>query len=132
MRYPYLLLAPLLPGVAMAQSAADYTLPPLSTLTAILERPLFDPDRRGPAAGEPPATVPAPASPGGDRLLGLVRRGGQALALLSLGGATLGLAPGQEAGGWRLTAIDRDAATFQAPDGRSLRLTVGARLPSLP
>jgi hypothetical protein len=133
-RRPLLLSAALLsatiPGLAQ-ETPADWSLPPLSGLTAIVERPLFDPARRGTqAAAAPVATATAPALTGGDRLLGLIRRQGQALAMLSLGGQVLSLAPGQEAGGWHLLAIDPDAARFSTTDGRTFSLTVGASLPS--
>lgn len=118
---------------AGAQNAADYDLPPLSSVTAIVERPLFDPDRRGPAAAASPTPAASTATVTGEtRLLGAARQGGQVRALLSVAGTARSLTPGQEIAGWRLVAVDKEAAIFQAPDGRSLRLAVGDRLPPNP
>jgi len=113
-------------GAAQAEGTADFALPPLSSVTAIVERPLFTPERRGAVASAPAA--PAVQGPDG-RLLGIALRQGRAHALLSTGGATRTLVPGQEAGGWLFVSADRRAAQFKAPDGRVLRLTIGDHLP---
>lgn len=115
-------------GAVLAQGPADFALPPLSSVTAIVERPLFTPERRGTTASAP--AVPAVQGLDG-RLLGIALRQGRAQALLSTGGATRTLIPGQEVGGWLLVSADRRAAQFKAPDGRVLRLAIGDRLPPL-
>jgi len=111
-----------------AEGSADFALPPLSSVTAIVERPLFTPERRGAVASAPAA--PAVQAPDG-RLLGIALRQGRAHALLSTGGTTRTLVPGQEADGWLFVSADRRAAQFKAPDGRVLRLAIGDHLPPL-
>lgn len=115
-------------GHVRAEGSADFRLPPLSGVTAIVERPLFTPERRGAVASTPVAPA-IQASDG--RLLGIALRQGRAHALLSAGATTRTLVPGQEAGGWVLVSADRRAAQFKAPDGRVLRLAIGESLPSL-
>lgn len=115
-------------GAVRAEGSAEFALPPLSSVTAIVERPLFAPERRGAFASAPAA----PAVQGLDgRLLGIALRQGRAHALLSTGGTTRTLVPGQEVGGWLFVSADRRAAQFKAPDGRVLRLAIGDRLPPL-
>lgn len=115
-------------GAVRAEGSADFGLPPLSGVTAIIERPLFMPERRGAVASTPVAPA-IQASDG--RLLGIALRQGRAHALLSTGATTRTLVPGQEAGGWLFISADGRAAQFKAPDGRVLRLAIGDRLPPL-
>lgn len=116
-------------GAVRAEGTADYALPPLSSVTAIVERPLFVPQRRGAVVSAPVAPAAVPGLDG--RLLGIALRQGRAHALLSTGGTTLTLVPGQKVGGWLFVCADRRAAEFKAPDGRVLRLAIGDRLPPL-
>lgn len=114
---PVLLLA--------AGPSLDDRLPPLSSFTAMVERPLFIPSRQGTAPVQAP-----PAIAGQERrLIGIASRGGRQMALLLVDGAGRSLLPGQELDGWRLLSVEPGAARFAAPDGSSLRLAVGGSLP---
>lgn len=117
-----LLLTPL---PVLAQEETGFALPPVSDLTAIVERPLFVPSRQATAL---PA-APAARTAADRRLIGIVMRGGQGAALLLLDGTPRTLAPGEMAADWRLTAIEPGAALLSHADGRHLRLTVGQALP---
>jgi hypothetical protein len=71
----------------------------------------------------PPAPTPAPV-----RLVGLIRRGGQLRAVLSLGGEMVVLGRNEEAAGWRVLRLDEDAGVvLQGPGGAELTLAPPAR-----
>lgn len=121
-----LLLLCLKPLAALAQDEAGFALPPLSDLSAMVERPLFVPSRRGTEG----AAIPlSPGSSTDRRLIGIVKRGGQGAALLLLNGSPRTLTPGQVLEGWRLIGVEPGAALLSHTDGRHLRLTVGKPLP---
>lgn len=86
--------------------------PPLAVFAAIVARPLFMPDRR-PYVPPPPAPAqqppqPEPAPPVEVTVHGIVTRGEQRLALVSVGRAEaiLRVAPGDELHGWRVEQVD--------------------------
>jgi hypothetical protein len=69
-----------------------------------------------------PAPVPAP-SMAPLRLIGLVRKAGAVKAALSLWGETVVLGVGEEAGGYRVLAIDEESGVkLRGPDGGELNL----------
>lgn len=119
------LLLLLIPLPALAQDEAGFALPPLSDLSAMVERPLFVPSRQGSTAPTPPGNSGATDR----RLIGIVKRGGQGAALLLLDGTPRTLTPGQVVADWRLTAVEPGAALLSHADGRHVRLTVGQALP---
>lgn len=122
-----LLLSIPLPALAADPLAeADYHLPPPASLSALVERPLFTPSRRGEAT----PTQASPAPSGEVRLVGAVvgrRDGGRALLLQ--GGVARPWLPGQELSGWRLLAVEPGAVRLTGPAGADIRLPVGAVLP---
>ena len=87
--------------------------PPPAPLPALVIPPPLDPGMTlAPAAEEP------------IRLVGFVRRGGALRAAVSLAGRVAVLAPGEEADGYSLLAVDEDAgATVRMPDGSELVLS---------
>lgn len=109
-----------------AQDETGFALPPLSDLTAIVDRPLFVPTRQGTDATAVPA---GPGKTADRRLIGIVKRGGQGAALLLLDQRPRTLAVGQVLDGWRLDAVEPGAALLSHADGRTLRLSVGKPLP---
>lgn len=79
-----------------------------------------------PPAPLPSLVVPPPLDPGAMlepadepvRLVGFVRRGGALRAALSLSGTVAVLAPGEQADGYFVLAVDEDAGvTVRTPDG---------------
>jgi hypothetical protein len=79
----------------------------------------------------PPVVIPLPLDPppalqpsiAPIRLVGFVRRGGTLRAALSLTGNVAVLAPGEEADGYSVLAVDEDAGvTVRSPDGAELVL----------
>lgn len=84
------------------------TLPALKDLTATIQRPLFEPSRRMPAA---PVAAAAPAGPlvlGKYRLLGIVSAGGKRSAVLAPleGGGSRLLAAGGMLEDWLLAEVN--------------------------
>jgi hypothetical protein len=121
-----LLPAPLPALAADPLAEADYHLPPPASLSALVERPLFTPSRRGEAT----ATPASPAPSGELRLVGaVVGRTGVGRALLLQGGVARPWLPGQEQAGWRLLAVEPGAVRLAGPAGADIRLPVGAVLP---
>lgn len=124
-----LLPAPLPALAADPLAEADYRLPPPASLSALVERPLFTPSRRGEAT----ATPASPAPSGELRLVGaVVGRTGVGRALLLQGGVARPWLPGQEQAGWHLLAVEPGAVRLAGPMGADIRLPVGAVLPHSP
>jgi len=121
-----LLPVPLPVLAADAVAEADYHLPPPASLSALVERPLFTPSRRGEAMTNPASPAPSGAA----RLVGaVVGRMGGGRALLLQGGVARPWLPGQELAGWRLLAVEPGAVRLAGPAGADIRLPVGAVLP---
>ena len=100
------------------------TIPPLPTYAAILDAPLFAPDRRpgetqvGPSAGAVPLA--------GYAALGAATSRTGATAVVSApGGKVETLKIGDDMDGWRLVALSRTRLTFESKGGRQ-DLIVGA------
>lgn len=94
---------------------------PLPTYSALLQSPIFAPDRaaRGGEAG--PA---GPASLDGLVVVGIAVRPGVASALVKSGdGPVTKLRPGQEIAGWRLVGVDPSHLSF-VRDGERRILTL--------
>lgn len=74
---------------------------------------------------EPSATLePAPAAPATPsiRLVGLVRRGGTLLAVVSTGSQIYVLGPGGEADGFKIVSVDEDGVGVRDPRGAVIEL----------
>jgi hypothetical protein len=116
--------------------APQWHLPDTAVLPApnLAERPsLFSPTRLVGDAGAPgdAAAAPPPEGPvGGAFVLGAMRSGGrQVLLLRTPGKAVVRMLPGGAWHGWRLLAIDEDAARFRK-DGKTMTLAFGASAPA--
>lgn len=90
-----------------------------------VERPLFAPSRKRPAAAEAAATpikqvVATPLAPSYD-LLGIIREGERALALLRKkgDGANFRVEVGDMIGGWRVAKIEPTSVVLVRADGSS-------------
>jgi general secretion pathway protein N len=99
---------------ALAALGYQLELPPRESFRAALERPLFAPSRRPPAAAEAPPPEPEPvAEPRLDgprappfRLIGTVSRRGRTEALVAAAGGPLERAVvGERVAGWLVTEI---------------------------
>lgn len=105
---------------------ATFDLPPIDSLQAFVDRPLFAPDRRpDPAAAVKPT---GPAS--GPLVLVGIGRGanGQAVALFSDGQGGTALRLGQDLLGWRLDQVSPKSIELVAADGARRRMSLGDRL----
>ena len=83
-------------------------------------RPLFAPSRkRPPEKAGVPAQAAAPAQVASYELLGIVREGPHALALLrnKVDGASLRVEIGDVVGGWRIAKIERAAVVLERGEG---------------
>jgi hypothetical protein len=83
-------------------------------------RPLFAPSRkRPPEKAGAPAQAAAPAQVASYELLGIVREGPHALALLrnKVDGASLRVEIGDVVGGWRIAKIERAAVVLERGEG---------------
>lgn len=119
--------------VAMPVAAGEFTLPPLDTFTATVERPLFTPGRR------PPAAVPVPLEEAPVveeavslyRLVGLIAEGGgRAVALLREGDShgEIRVRPGETVAGWTVERIGGGEMTLSR-DGETLALSLDGVIP---
>jgi hypothetical protein len=112
-------------ALASAASAQD-AVPPdggAYPYRAIIERPLFDPDRRPveplPEVEAPPPPMadsgPAPQEPLTATLLGVFTGEGRALAVVQRGsdGRMVRLSKGESVDGWKLIAIDVRSVDFE-------------------
>lgn len=106
-----------------ADGAASLSPGPVQAWTrSILARPLFSPSRRPPSV-----TVSGPERP---RLAGIVLGPGDRKAIFAGSGTARGVvaAVGQQAGAWRILAIDASGVRVMGPDG--VRLLHPSRDPS--
>ena len=93
--------------------AGAFSAPPLSVFAAVVERPLFVPDRR-PRDPEPQAQADA----GALRLVGVVASKDRMAAVLRDGdGRTYTLAAGEAGPGWRVTLVESDRAMVEDAGG---------------
>ncbi|MFE0758201.1 hypothetical protein ACFW16_29855 [Inquilinus sp. NPDC058860] len=98
--------------------------PELSELTATVERPLFNPSRRGPQPPPPEAEAPPPPPPAAEpppavTVQGVILAGDQGVALLRRDdtGEILTARPGDDLSGWHVDRIDPGSVTLTGPDG---------------
>lgn len=99
----------------------------VAALGAIVERPLFTPSRRPPPMPEPViaprlpvASPPAPPSPPpGYVLLGVIRDGDRAIALLRgrEDGRNIRVEAGDVIGGWEISAVRPASVSLRGQDG---------------
>jgi hypothetical protein len=106
-------------GVAPNAAAGLALTNPLSSLAREefsdwVARPLFAPSRK-----RPPEKAGAPAQAASYELLGIVREGPHALALLrnKVDGASLRVEIGDVVGGWRIAKIERAAVVLERGEG---------------
>lgn len=79
------------------------------------------PRRTRPEPSATPEPAPAPAAPS-IRLVGLVRRGGTLLAVVSTGSQIYVLGPGGEADGFKIVSVDEDGVGVRDPRGALIEL----------
>jgi general secretion pathway protein N len=105
------------------------------SLRDITQRPLFTPTRRPPPAPAPsepePAFAPPPAPPSTPDhiLLGIVRDGDRAIALLRgrSDGRTLRVEAGDMVGGWGIASVDTVSVRLRRADGAAHELRLAPR-----
>lgn len=125
-------LATPLPGGEMANPLASLDKESLGNIT---ERPLFAPTRRPPPAPVPPAATPlAPPQPAPPRapdytLLGILRDGDRAIALLRhrSEGRSLRVEAGDTIGGWEIAAVGAVSVRLKGRDGAAHELRLAPR-----
>lgn len=110
------------PDAASAPAPSErYSPPALASFDAILERPLFNPDRR-PVAVPEPAVAPAttPTKPLRARLEGVVQIGATSFALIRdlSSNEPVRLAQGMELNGWTLERVESGRAVLSRGDGQ--------------
>jgi hypothetical protein len=115
--------APVAAGIELINPLTDFD---KSLLTDWTERPLFAPRRQRPpaAAGEAPRAsqqVTAAAPPPAYDLLGIVRDGGRAIALLRKKGegTSFRVEVGDMIGGWRVARMETSSVVLERADGTS-------------
>jgi hypothetical protein len=110
------------PDAASAPAPSNpYSPPVLASFDAILERPLFIPDRRPVAVPEPEAAPAAtPSAPLRARLEGVVRIGATSFALIRdlSRNEAVRLAQGMELNGWTLDRVESGRAVLSRGDGQ--------------
>ncbi|TSE34068.1 hypothetical protein LCC91_10380 [Tepidimonas taiwanensis] len=112
--------SPILP--AIPDAPAPWTTTTVGT-AAMLERPLFVPNRRPPPPPPPPEAAAPPDPLQGAVLVGTMA-GERPIAIVRLGDGTRRLAVGADVGGWTLNAVEPTQATFARGDEtRTLALT---------
>lgn len=120
------------PAAALANPVAAQ---PLDQLSVTLDRPLFSPNRRGAAAPQPVAQVPAlpimPSAPPSAVLYGVVMDGESARAVFRVdpGKRLLRAQMGDDIDGWKVAQIDGRKVVLASQDGRfaTYRLFNGER-----
>ena len=130
----------LVSGAAVAQDPAGdparpvFALPPVTTFQALVDRPLFNPARKGGAepAGQQPANISVGPT-GSFRLIGIAGDGGRAVALLrdESSGEQFRLLAGDSVAGWRIVGIV-DGSLELAAGGQTRRVPPGEALPAQP
>ncbi|MGF6226790.1 hypothetical protein QFZ27_000745 [Inquilinus ginsengisoli] len=113
-----------LPPAAPAAEPPPLLAPELSDLTETVERPLFNPSRRGPQPPPPEAEAPPPPPPTAEpppavTVQGVILAGDQGMALLRRDdtGEIMTARPGDDLSGWHVDRIDPGSVTLTGPDG---------------
>lgn len=105
-------------GGASRRAPAVAPMPPLTTFSAVFDRPLFSASRRPPAAALPSkAELGAAAN---YRLIGVVDVPGSRHALVTDGNRTREVQEGETLGGWTLSRIEHDGLVLSSAAGRML------------
>jgi hypothetical protein len=105
---------PLATAPASAPAPALAALPPLTSFSAIVERPLFSPSRRPPAGAN---TAAGPLVASRYRLLGVLATGPKKRAFLADGVRRIDVAEGERLDGWTVKQIGADNLQLSSPDG---------------
>ena len=111
-------------GRAAAPLANPVAAQPLEQLPAIVDRSLFSPSRRPPAAPTPVVQAPAasapPSAPPNVILLGVVMDGQNARAVVQVGAdkRLLRAQMGDDIDGWKVAQIDGRKVVLASQDGR--------------
>jgi general secretion pathway protein N len=113
------------PGRAAAPLANPVAAQPLEQLPAIVDRSLFSPSRRPPAApplpvAQAPAASAPPSAPPNVILLGVVMDGQNARAVVQVGAdkRLLRAQMGDDIDGWKVAQIDGRKVVLASQDGR--------------
>jgi hypothetical protein len=113
-----------LPPATPAAEPPPLVAPELSDLTETVERPLFNPSRRGPQPPPPEAEAPPPPPPTAEpppavTVQGVILAGDQGVALLRRDdtGEIMTARPGDDLSGWHVDRIDPGSVTLTGPDG---------------
>ena len=116
--------AALPPQEAAAEPPPALLAPELSALTETVERPLFNPSRRGPQPPPPEAEAPPPPPPTAEpppavTVQGVILAGDQTVALLRRDdtGEIMTARPGDDLSGWHVDRIEPGSVTLTGPDG---------------
>ena len=116
--------AALPPQEAAAAPPPALLAPELSALTETVERPLFNPSRRGPQPPPPQAEAPPPPPPTAEpppavTVQGVILAGDQGVALLRRDdtGEIMTARPGDDLSGWHVDRIEPGSVTLIGPDG---------------
>jgi hypothetical protein len=111
-------------GLAAKPLANPVAAQPLERLPAIVDRSLFSPSRRPPAAPPPVVQAPtasaSPSAPPNIVLLGVVMDGQNARAVVRVGADNrlLRAQMGDDIDGWKVAQIDGRKVVLASPDGR--------------
>ncbi len=106
-------VAPAQPAdLAMPKPMPQFAMPPLEAFAAVVERPIFSPDRRPPAAE---AALKEDSAAPQAVLTGIIIAESERIALVrtEADGRIVRLRPGQRVDGWRLVAVEPDRAMFR-------------------
>jgi len=132
--WPAAMMAVAVATAATGPHAADP--PPPERFRAVVERPLFRPERRPPRPPPVPVAVrpsdPAVVEPPGLDFVGTLRRRDRLVALVAGAGPVRlrELGPGDRIAGWRVVVVEDDRLVLER-DGRRVeyRLVLGRRMP---
>jgi hypothetical protein len=102
---------------ASAPAPALAALPPLTSFSAIVERPLFSPSRRPPPGANATA---GPLVASRYRLLGVLATGPKKRAFLADGARRIDVAEGERLDGWTVKQIGADSVRLTSPDGEAV------------
>lgn len=102
---------------ASAPPAVRTALSPLSSYTAIVERPLFAPSRRPPPGGQ--ATL-GPSIESRYRLLGVVSTGPSRKAFVAEGARRIEIGEGDTLDGWAVKEIGADRVVLTSASGEAV------------
>jgi hypothetical protein len=108
---------PLAAAPASAPAPAIAPLPPLTSFSAIVERPLFSPSRRPPPGTD---AALAPSVAGRYQLLGIVATGLKKRAFLADGARHFDIAEGDRIERWTVKQIGTDSVLLSSSEGETV------------